>query len=150
MSKTNSETKKDRWERSVKSINDSLSKLYLAPSDLHGVGVFTREDIKKGEKLYAGDLPAVFDLPLSYIKQLKKPVQEEILTMFPYVYSNRVKKRKAFLYPPVAFVLYLNHSDKPNYSPVKDTALKDIKAGEEITEDYQKVDKYKDIYKFLK
>ncbi len=31
----------------------------------------------------------------------------------------------------------MNHSDDPNYDDVKDIAIKDIQAGEEITEDYK-------------
>jgi hypothetical protein len=140
---------KERWERSVESLNESLSKLYLAPSKIHGVGVFTREDIKKGEKMYVADMSAAFDLPLTYIKKLKKPLQEDILGMFPYVLKSTTKDRKVFIYPPCPFVCYVNHGE-PNYNHLDDTALVDIPAGSEILEDYRVIDDYEKIYKFIK
>lgn len=141
---------KERWDRATEALNESLSKLYLAPSDINGVGVFTREDIKKGEKMYASDMSALFDIPYTYIKRLKKPLRDDIIGMFPYVLNSKAKKPKTFMYPPCPFVIYMNHSNEANFNPKEDTALRDIKAGEEITEDYRAVENYGKIYKFLK
>ena len=44
---------------------NTLAKIRLAPSDIHGVGVFAMRDIPKGEKLYADNQPEYFDLPYS-------------------------------------------------------------------------------------
>ena len=148
--KVNLKANIERWNRSVEALNESLSKLYLAPSQIHGVGVFTREDIKEGEKIYASDMSAMFDLPLTYIKKLKKPLQDDILGMFPHVFKSTMKQPKPFLYPPCPFVMFMNHSSEPNFNSKDDTALRDIKSGEEITEDYRVVENYEKIYKFLK
>ena len=147
--KSTQKTEKERWERAVEALNESLSKLYLAPSTIQGVGVFTREDIKKGEKMYVSDMSAAFDLPLTYINKLKKPLRDDILGMFPYLLKSTAKERKVFIYPPCPFVIYTNHSEDPNYNATDDTALRDIKAGEEITEDYRLNEDYKKIYKFI-
>lgn len=150
MKKQTAKENKLRWDRSVESLNESLSKLYLAPSKIQGIGVFAREDITKGDKMYLADMPAAFDLPYSYIKKLKKPLRDDILGMFPYVLQSTTKNRKVFIYPPCPFVVYTNHSENPNYNTKDDTALIDIKAGEEITEDYKEVENYEKIYKFIK
>ena len=33
-------------------------------------------------------------------------------------------------------ISFMNHSDTPNYDKVNDTALRDLKEGEEVTENY--------------
>ena len=39
-------------------------------------------------------------------------------------------------------LMFINHSDKPNYDLVSDTALKDIKKGEELVGDYRVMDNW--------
>ena len=45
---------------------------------------------------------------------------------------------------------YLNHSDDPNYNAITDTALRDIKTGEEVTVDYKKMENFEKVFKFIK
>ena len=44
----------------------------------------------------------------------------------------------------------MNHSDTPNYDCMKDIALKNIKKGEEITENYREIADSEKIFPFLK
>ena len=109
----------------------------IAPSKIHGVGVHAIRDIGKGQKLYffGGDGKWI----RTELKQLNPKVSKLIKQRWPierdghpYYHPND----DAFL------VCFLNHSDNPNYDKLTDTALRDIKEGAEITEDYGV---YKDI-----
>src|SRR3990167_9285500 len=89
---------------------NTLTKVRLAHSK-NGVGVFAIRFISMAEKLYLDNMPEVFTLPYS------------------------------------CFFAYVNHSDKgresparPNYDYKTDTALRDIKKGEEILMDYRTID----------
>lgn len=124
-------------------LND-IVKIKLAPSPIHGVGVFAMRDIKKGEKIYADIIPHQFDLPYAKFKKLDKDIREIILGHFPLVV-----KGSHFLYPVTKFTAYLNHSDTPNYDAKEDKILKGVKAGEEITEDYKLIEGYKEVFPFL-
>lgn len=118
--------------------------LKLAPSKIHGVGLFAICDLEKGQKIYADMIPKIYTLPYFDFSKLRAEVSELLLSQFP-----TIVKGSHFAYPTVRFQAYLNHSDNPNYDAVNDVVLKKIKAGEEITEDYRKIDGYKEVYKWL-
>lgn len=125
-------------------LND-IVKIKLAPSLIHGVGVHAMRDIKRGEKLYTDIIPHQFDLPYSKFNKLDKEIQDILLGHFPMIITG-----SHFMYPVTKFSAYLNHADKPNYDAKNDVALVDIKAGEEITENYRLIDNYEKVFAWLK
>lgn len=111
-----------------------LVKTYVGPSPIEGVGVFAAEDIKKGQLIYRFD--PLFD----------KLVPKSLIETGPEHLAAFVKR---YGYPynldPTMFVIdldhgrYMNHQDLPNtdFTGVTDGfATRDIKAGEEITCNY--------------
>lgn len=105
----------------------------IAPSPIHGVGVFAVQDIAKGTEMRLRWSP--LGLLWVALSQVKPEVKKIILQRWP-----PAKEGYPFLHPHEDANLpsFINHSEEPNYSQEKDCALKDIKAGEEITEDYGK------------
>lgn len=124
-------------------LND-IVKIKLAPSKIHGIGVFAMRDIKKGEKLYTDTIPHQFDLPYEKFNKLNKEIKNTLLGHFPLITEG-----SHFMYPVTKFSAYLNHSDTPNYDAVNDVALTSIKQDEEITEDYNLIKNAKEIYTWL-
>lgn len=135
-----------KWKESIEALNDTVN-TKLASSPIHGVGVFALRDIKKGERMYQNTIPNTFDLPYSKFGKLRKEVKEMLLQFFPF---KAVDVDATFWYPVNSMQAYMNHSDKPNYDAIKDVALKDIKAGDEVTEDYRKIEGWEKVYPFIK
>lgn len=104
-------------------------KCTIAPSKIHGVGVFTLRAIKKGEKMYLQEGPRWVDVKV--LEEARPEIKKLILARFP-----AITKGMPFMVNDVYFFSYMNHSDKPNYDKHNDTALRAIKKGEEVTEDY--------------
>lgn len=117
----------------------------LAPSNIDGVGVFALRDIKKGEPLFTDMMTKLYNLPYSEFDKLRPEVAENLLQSFPLIV-----KGSAFAYPLTRTQAFLNHSEEPNYDAMTDIALRDIKAGEEVTEDYRKIEGWEDVFTFLK
>lgn len=139
-------TKKER-EQNLKNAIELLHevvKLKLAPSAIHGVGVFAIRDIAKGEKLYTDIIPHQLDVPYAKVKRLPKEIREILLGHFPLIVQG-----SHFMYPVTKFSAFLNHSDSPNYDAKDDVALRDIKAGEEVTEDYRLIPGWETVYPWL-
>ncbi len=134
-----------KWKESIKALNIIVN-TRLAQSEIHGVGVFATRNFKKGEKMYQNIAPSIFDIPYSKFDKLKSGVRDLILQFFPF---KVVKKDSIFWYPVNSMQAYINHSDDPNYDGVEDVALRDIKKGEEITEDYRKIDGWDKVFKWL-
>ena len=111
--------------------------LRLAPSKIHGIGVFAVEDIKKGQQLFADEFPKSFPMQVHEIPQ-------DVLERHPYA---AIKGQ--LVYPDVRYQAYMNHSDTPNYDAINDVALKVIKAGKEITEDYKLIPGYAHVFPWL-
>lgn len=121
----------------IKLLNETV-KCKLGASDIDGIGVFAICDIEKGEQMYCkGRLkPAFFDLKYNAFHLLRPEVRHLILQRWPLV-----KKGSPFLSPndDARLISFMNHSSNPNYDPATDTALSDIHAGEEVTEDYSSI-----------
>jgi len=132
------------YKRQIQELNTYV-KTYLAPSEIEGVGLFAIRDIPKGQKLYADMAPRLYNLPFSEFRNLFPDVKKEILYRFPQVVNG-----SAFGYPSTRLQAYINHSDDPNYDAVNDVVLRDIAKGEEITEDYRKIENYKKVFPFIK
>lgn len=89
--------------------------LYKGKSKIEGNGLFSREDIKKGD--YIGTFEVV---------------EAKYVTKFSIWYKNKWHRA-------ICVLKYANHSKKPNVEVSESLymyALKDIKAGTEIVWDY--------------
>jgi SET domain-containing protein len=116
----------------------------LAPSKVHGVGVFAIRDLPKGTKVFADLMPQLYSLRYENFEKLNKEVREIILERFPTVVVG-----SRFGYPDTRVMAYMNHSDTPNYDPQLDLTIEDIKAGDEITEDYTQIPGADKVFPFL-
>jgi len=115
----------------------------LAPSPIHGIGVFALTEIPEGTRdLFSPpgqEWPAI---PLGEIETLPTHVRKLVDT---YCLQDETH---AYL-PPNGFkvldlVMYLNHSDTPNLKQIDGgeyfVSLRDIAAGEELFVDYDELD----------
>lgn len=121
------------------------------PSKLHGMGIFATEDIREGTVWYR---PGPGDL-----LYLDRDQFEAIRAISPQLadwFSNY-----AFYVDPLGVLVFqldgnfVNHSDHPNSAlhegGVNSVALRDIRVGEEILEDYSQfsgcpwVEMYRDV-----
>lgn len=119
-------------------------KVKLAPSDIHGVGVFALRDIPKGQKLYADMMTKIYTLPHKQFRNLFPEVRQYLLERWPQVVNG-----SRFAYPDTRVVAFMNHSDTPNYDAKNDIVLEDIKEGEEITEDYRQIEGWEKVFTWL-
>lgn len=105
----------------------------IKPSPIHGVGVFAVQDIKKGQKVYIRWQP--MGLLQTTLSKLKPEVRKIIEQRWP-----PVKDGYPFIHPheDANHISFMNHQLDCNYDDKNDVALRDIRAGEEITEDYGK------------
>lgn len=127
----------------IKLLND-IVKVRIAPSPIHGVGVFALRDLKKGEQMELDAIPHMFDIPYAKLGELNKEARELILSHWPNIITG-----SHFLYPVTKMTAFLNHSDKPNYDAKTDKMLCNVKKGEELTEDYRKIALYEKIFTWL-
>jgi SET domain-containing protein len=113
-------------------INETVL-VTIKPSPIHGVGVFAVQDIKKGAKVFIRWQP--MGMIQTTISKLKPEVRRIIEQRWP-----PVRDGFPFIHPheDANHLSFMNHSDTPNYDDRTDTALRDIRAREELTEDYGK------------
>lgn len=143
------ENKKQEKHRSQKikeaiiMLNDVV-KLKLGVSG-EKVGVFAMRDIKKGERMYANAIPCLVDIPYKDFKKLRPEISQMILSHFPQAING-----SHFLSPDTLMQIYLNHSEEPNYDADTDKALKTIKEGTEVLQDYRKIKDVDNIIDFIK
>lgn len=119
-------------------------KVRLAPSKIHGVGVFAMRDLSKGEILYADHAPMVYTLTFADLKKLRPEIKDMLLEQWPQIYNG-----SRFAYPTTRIQAFMNHSEKPNYDAQNDRLLRDIKAGKEITENYRLIPNYQHVFPWL-
>lgn len=125
-------------------ILNTMVCIRLAPSPIHGIGVFAVRDIPQGTKLYADNMPEIFSLPYENFDKLRPEIQDILLERWPLIV-----KGSAFIYPDARMVAYMNHSEDANYDAKEDRTLRDIKAGEEVTEDYKKIAGWETVHTWL-
>ncbi|HYE96390.1 MAG TPA: SET domain-containing protein [Rubricoccaceae bacterium] len=109
---------------------------YLAPSPIHGTGVFTPVPIKAGTILWRLDPSTDWEIPPEDFARFPEPYQSRLRA---YAYQN---------FEGVYILCgdnarYMNHADDPNCDDsgqVITVARRDIAAGEELTCDYRLFD----------
>ncbi len=118
-----------------------IVKTHLKYSEIHGLGCFAGEDIKEGQVVWRFD--AGIDLVFTETDLKKLPSSfNEFLKIYAYSPLDSGGEKTYILCADHA--RHMNHSDNPNLleSPEGlNIAIKDIKAGEELTCDYRKFDK---------
>lgn len=118
-----------------------LVKSFLKFSEIHGVGCFAAEDIKAGQIVWKFD-PI---LDVEYTEEQAKsfhPAVTNFLSM--YAYGQQEGGKKTFILCG-DHARHMNHSEAPNLVEAGDgnaynIAARDIKAGEELTCDYNAFD----------
>lgn len=120
-------------------------KTYIAPSSVHGVGVFALRDVPEGQPLYTDITPRMYNLPYKEFRNLFTGIKKLITERWPTVVTG-----SAFVYPDTRIQAFMNHSDDPNYDAINDVTLRKIKKGEEVFEDYRKINGWAEVFPFLK
>lgn len=107
-------------------------KTYLAPSPIHGIGVFAAEPIPSGSIVFEEDDLFTLQIPAERVPTLP-PMQQEFIRMYAYLEGATYKLS-------VDNDRFTNHSDEPNTETPFGVpylyALRDIQVGEEITARY--------------
>lgn len=126
-------------------ILNTLVRVKVAPSKIHGVGLFAIRDIPKGTKLYANMFPQAYKIPFGSFRKLFPDIREMLLERWPNIVNG-----SAFMYPDTLLQAYCNHSEDNNYDGITDMTIKDIEEGEEITENYKQIPNWEKVFKWLK
>ena len=118
-----------------------LVKTFLKFSDIHGVGCFTAEDIKAGQMVWKFD--PILDVELDEVKIAAYPESVRSF-LHMYAYGQQTGLMKTFILCG-DHARHMNHSEQPNLVEAGDgnalnLAARDIKAGEELTCDYNSFD----------
>jgi uncharacterized protein len=117
-----------------------LVKTYLAPSRIHGIGLFAAERIARGTILWRLHPALDIELTEAQVEALAGPAQEQVRK---YTYCDHVRGTYVLCGDDARF---FNHSDEPNCHDHPDAeggktvAARDIEAGEELTSDYASFD----------
>ena len=135
-------------EQQIAELNTEV-RCTLAPSQIHGVGVFSIRDIKRGERLYClpNLAPKFYNIPFGSLSKLFPEIKELVLARWASVVNGSI-----FQSPnsDAGLLFFVNHSDEDyNYDVVSDTALRDIKKGEEILEDYKVMTNWEKVYDWI-
>lgn len=133
---------KNRDDLKEKLILNRLEKVYcrLAPSPIHGIGVFAIKDIPKGTNPFSNSFMAQEAIIINKDK-LKNFGSKEILLSMLHDYHPTSDPNKQIIsnFPnqPI-WTNYINYSNEPNLELMINgewLTLKDIKSGEELVED---------------
>ena len=107
---------------------------YLNKSKIHGVGVFSNENIKKGKQIKE-------EKPEFEMEFNKNNLQSMPLALAKLIDTHAYERKlgSGILVLGLDNEKYLNHSDNPSVDD-EGVALKDIKIGDEITINYKDFD----------
>lgn len=122
-------------------------KCRLAPSPIHGVGVFAIRDIEKGETLHCAlEEPKWYTVTYANLRKLPAEIRQLVLDRWSHVVNG-----EPFLSPnhDAIMVTFMNHSTEPNYEPLTDSATRDIPKGTEILEDYRFAKGWEKVYPWI-
>jgi hypothetical protein len=120
--------------QNCKWTNMLLVKTRLGPSTIHGIGVFADEDIRKGTIVW------------SFNPLIDKALTDEEIEGLPALAQEFIKIygfwRDDLCVLCGDYGMFVNHSSTPNLESPEDQsiALRDIRKGEELTEDYDNYD----------
>ena len=132
----------------IQELNETV-KCHIKSSPIDGIGVFALRDIKKGEKCFAipEETKKCYSITSDRFNELRPEVAEFIKTRWPSVILGSL-----FISPNdmVWLITYMNHSDQPNFNVDTDSALRDIREGEELTENYKLMKNWWLVYPWLK
>lgn len=117
-----------------------IVKTQLKYSEIHGLGCFAAENISKGQTVWRFD--EGIDLVFSESELQKFPESfVEFLRMYAYSPINETEKKYILCADNAR---HMNHDENPNLDETPEglnVALRDIKAGEELTCNYRQFDK---------
>jgi uncharacterized protein len=115
----------------------------LGKSLIHGIGLFSKRDIKKGERVYKSN--PNLDLILSDL-QFGRLEDKEKERIAHYGYFNKRTKKWHLAHDDIRFC---NHSSGGNLTQVENRliAKRDIKKGEELTQDYSEFEELREELK---
>jgi SET domain-containing protein len=117
-----------------------LVKTYLAPSRIHGIGLFAAQPIAKGTVVWRLEPTIDLELRDADFERLSGPAREQIRK---YTYVDHVRRTHVLCGDDARF---FNHDDDPNCHDFPDAdggttvAARDIGEGEELTSDYSRFD----------
>lgn len=110
-------------------------KTRVAPSEIHGLGLFTEEDLVKGQIYWV--VNKIIDQSITRTEMASLPsLTQKYLRHYAWQDTN------GDCYISLDNDKFMNHSDSPNTDgdhPEFCITSRDIKAGEELTCDYSKV-----------
>ena len=109
-----------------------LINTYLDKSKIQGVGVFSKENVKIGDKIK--EVRPEFEFRFDTTNLPKMP-----LAFANFIESHGYEDKKNEYVMGIDNEKYLNHSTDPSVND-EGIALKDIKTGDEITVDYRDFD----------
>ena len=110
-----------------------LIRTYLAPSKIHGIGVFAGEDVTAGQEIWRFTPPVDQVLSFAFVESLP-PAQRSYLEIYTY--------ESSYFGPGLVLngdhARFLNHAGDPNTDNSREITLaaRAIATGEEITCDY--------------
>ena len=117
-----------------------LVKTYLAPSRIHGIGLYAGEPIRSGTVVWRLHPAIDVELTDADLAALSAPAREQIRR---YTYVDLVRGKHVLCGDDARF---FNHADHPNCHDFPDAdggttvAARDIGEGEELTSDYSRFD----------
>ena len=107
---------------------------YLDKSKIEGVGVFSKENVKKGEKIK--EVRPEFEIEFDKENLPRMPLA---LARLIDNYAYEREKGSKIVVLGIDHEKYINHSDEPSVND-DGIALKDINIGDEITINYRDFD----------
>lgn len=122
-------------------------KYQLQASLLHGIGLFTAEDIKKGQLIYTASPLLDLNLPLEEFDSLKDNEKKEIQWWGFYIEAEKV------WHVDFDVSKFINHSFDPTlmqdlrHRDAYLVATKELKKGEELTQNYLEFESIEDLKK---
>lgn len=109
---------------------------YLAPSDIHGVGVFTSRPIPAGTRIWEFTPQVDWRIPPDELERFPEPYRAQLLRW-------SYQEESGFYILCGDNAKFMNHSPRPNCEDREGPytlAKRDIEAGEELTCDYRTFD----------
>ena len=122
-------------------------KTYIAKSKIDHLGVFAGEDITAGQVVWRFEPGLDRKIPISRIRKLPKTYQDYIKK------CGFTPKGSKYYFISLDYDVFSNHADEPNLIEDKPKkrkscpdvlAARDIKIGEELTQNYFELDKVGD------